>query len=465
MKCGGVATERIRGRLRDKRTRWKQLLQAGLCSAFVLSVIVGGYEIEWADAPPLRHSAPNHNSVNAHSEFVEKAIQAGVLSGAMEEISPCDVYDRLWCILPLGVANNAEGKLRLIYDARFVNEYVAQRKFKMETLQQQGRHVFAGQLFGSVLDISSAFHHVEFHSRSTKFMGFQYGGRSYCWRSLPFGLTSAPRVFTAVTRPLVNLWRRSGFRVLPYLDDFPNAARSWEAARDQARQMTSDLEDVGFLVQAKKCIGVDDPLSTIRALGFDIDLAAQLFRCPIEKLERMAKLASDLLAAKHKVAVKRVAGVAGLIGSATVAIGPMARIRTRSMRNLQDRLRPGEDPSDRRAWNRHIAISPQARAELTWWAANAVSAGAEGMPIAQVLPVLVAEAMMGSDASASGWGGWVGIGQEAFKLTNQFVKNLMEKAPGGVSLQSLCRTAHKGIAVAGAFTREQAVMSSSWREL
>ena len=463
LKCGGVASERVRGRLRDKLPRWSQLFAAGLCSAFVLSVVTSGYQIEWESAPPPPFFALNHGSVLEHHTFVETAIKAGLLSGAMQEVPG---RDALRCIMPLGVAANAEGKLRLIYDARFANEFIMKRKFKMETLQRQGRHVFADQLFGSVIDISSAFHHVELHSDSVPFMGFEYQGRFYCWRSLPFGLSSAPRVFTAVTKPLVNLWRRSGFRVLPYLDDFPNAARTWEAALAQARRMMDDLGEVGFLVQAKKCVGVENPSSTIRALGFDIDLAAQVFRCPAEKLRRIAMQAAELMAAKHKVAVRRVAAVAGLISSATLGVGPMARICSRSLlRNLEDRLRPGEHPNSKRAWARHIKVSAQALAELQWWAKNALAAGADGMPIARVLPVLVADASMASDASATGWGGWIGIGSEAFRVTNQFVRNLMRRAPTGVSLTALCRAAHQGIEVAGAFTPDQAAQSSSWREL
>jgi hypothetical protein len=103
----------------------------------------------------------------------------------------------------------------------------------------------------------------------------------------------------------------------------------------------------------------------------------------------------------------------------------------------------------------------QALAELQWWAENALAAGAKGMPMARVLPVIVADATMASDASATGWGGWIGIGSEACRVTNQFVDNLMRKAPVGVSLTALCKAAHQGIEVAGAFTPEQAARSSS----
>ena len=72
--------------------------------------------------------------------------------------------------------------------------------------------------------------------------------------------------------------------------------------------------------------------------------------CPAEKLARIVSQASDLLKAKRKVAVRKVAALAGLITSATLALGQVARIQSRSMlRNLEDRLYPGEDPKSKLA--------------------------------------------------------------------------------------------------------------------
>jgi hypothetical protein len=202
-KMGGVCSERIHGRLRAKGAQWRNLARAGLVSSFVLSVVLSGYVLEWEEhlGPPPAFSAPNHDSVYEHANFVRGALKAALSSGAISAIC----RSKLRCIMPLGVAANAEGKLRLIYDARYVNSYVHYQKFKMEELHRQGRHIFAGQQFGSVLDISSAFHHIEVNEEFWEFLGFEFEGATYWWKSLPFGLTSAPRVFSMVMRPLVNL--------------------------------------------------------------------------------------------------------------------------------------------------------------------------------------------------------------------------------------------------------------------
>ena len=48
----------------------------------------------------------------------------------------------------------------------------------------------------------------------------------YEFKFLPFGLTSAPYVFTKVVRQLVKYWRGRGDLILMYLDDGIGGDRS-----------------------------------------------------------------------------------------------------------------------------------------------------------------------------------------------------------------------------------------------
>jgi len=231
--------------------------------------------------------------------------------------------------------------------------------------------------------------------------------------------------------------------------------------------MMQDLGDLGFLVHAKKCVGVDDPQRAIEALGMTIDFASQTFRCPLRKLERIRQKALGIWEQRRSgVAAKKLAGLAGLVVSTTVGVGPVARIRSRSMlSNLEARLNAGEDPSSRSAWRRKIALSEEAIAELAWWVANALGRVNLGMPIAHLLPVIVGDVTLASDASATGWGGWIGVGSEASLASKTVLENLMKVAPAGVTLTEVARAARTGIEVAGSFTEEQSRASSSWREL
>jgi hypothetical protein len=110
-----------------------------------------------------------------------------------------------------------------------------------------------------------------------------------------------------------------------------------------------------------------------------------------------------------------------------------------------------------------VTLSAAAVAELTWWVAHATTSFGQGMPIAHAHPIWVCDASGASDASASGWGGWIALGGEI--VENAFINNLISAAPEGVRISEVVRAAQRGIEAAGSFTAEQAARSSSWREL
>src|SRR5205823_5538304 len=48
---------------------------------------------------------------------------------------------------------------------------------------------------------------------------FDFLDKRYCFKCLPFGLTSSSRVFTKILKPLIKLIRAKGIRVVVYLND------------------------------------------------------------------------------------------------------------------------------------------------------------------------------------------------------------------------------------------------------
>ena len=120
--------------------------QIGLICAITLSVIDVGYQLQWdpVKGPPPRRWLHNHPSARMHSGFVTEKVTEGTALGTMLRCSRED----LWCILPLGVASNALGKLRLIWDGRWVNRHLPKEKFRMETLQREGRTLFERSSWG-----------------------------------------------------------------------------------------------------------------------------------------------------------------------------------------------------------------------------------------------------------------------------------------------------------------------------
>ncbi len=68
----------------------------------------------------------------------------------------------------------------------------------MNSLQREGRALIESARFGGTADISSAYHHIPMHPDSTCYLGFEWEGQFYQILVLPFGLSTAPLVFSTV---------------------------------------------------------------------------------------------------------------------------------------------------------------------------------------------------------------------------------------------------------------------------
>ena len=141
----------------------------GLICALTLSVLSGGFRVDWdpvkGPAPPafLRKKNRNYPSALAEAAFVLDAIPAESFPAsppALRWNAPTESHAELICIFPLGFAFNSAGKRRLIWDGRYVNQYLRKRPFHEETLQREGRALFESSSFGCTLNVSSAYHHV-----------------------------------------------------------------------------------------------------------------------------------------------------------------------------------------------------------------------------------------------------------------------------------------------------------------
>ena len=69
---------------------------------------------------------------------------------------------------------------------------------------------------------------------------------------LPFGLSSAPYIFSKLVRSLVNYWRGLGRRVVTFLDDGVGGSPDYASCLVHSRLSRSDLDSTGFFVNLQK---------------------------------------------------------------------------------------------------------------------------------------------------------------------------------------------------------------------
>ena len=278
----------------------------------------------------LRVCLPNNRSAFHHSDFVSSAISDLVNLGLIVELFlPPTVIN------PLSVSVNSEGKARLILDLRHVNKHIPKAKFRMEDWKVFLQYVLRGGYMFK-FDLKSGYHHVDVCQSHQQFLGFQWplgGGvnRYFCFTVLPFGLSSAPYLFTKLFRPLVRYWRASDIHLVLYLDDGAGCEKDFLTTKRSSDRLRSDLVKAGLVANCDKSVWV--PVQRLEWLGISWDLFnAILF---ISQL-RIDRLISALHAFKEKlpyVTPRFVASVVGKIISLSPCVGNVSLIMSRFLQS------------------------------------------------------------------------------------------------------------------------------------
>ena len=178
------------GRLKSHINIWRRTTN----DSFVLSVIQHGYRIQWHDSiPPPQSEQKNSKNCENHTKFITKSVDESLHLGVVQETSKEHIHN----VLPLNVnVKKNNGKLRLIFNAMFINQFMVVPTFKYPQLHKEGREIFGNSLWAYGIDISQAFYHIEIDPNYRKYLGFFWNGKYYTFVCMPFGTAFGPWLWT-----------------------------------------------------------------------------------------------------------------------------------------------------------------------------------------------------------------------------------------------------------------------------
>ena len=140
---------------------------------------------------------------------------------------------------------------RPVIDLSCLNKFLAISKFKMETPESIRASLRKNEWVTSI-DLTDAYLHIPIHPQSHKYLCFFHKGVSYQFTSLPFGLATAPLIFTSIVKEVRLLALQQGIRIHQYLDDWLIRAPSKEECHKQTQKLLNLIQELGFLVNHKK---------------------------------------------------------------------------------------------------------------------------------------------------------------------------------------------------------------------
>ena len=125
-----------------------------------------------------------------------------------------------------------------------------------------------------------------------RYLRFVWAEQTYEFQCLPFGLSSAPRVFTKLLKPVVGLLRHQGIRLVIFLDDMLVLAQSKEDLVAQMDQIAQMFRLLDFSINREK--SQLRPTQQIQFLGFLIDSQKLMIRLIQEKVAMLIETCRNI---------------------------------------------------------------------------------------------------------------------------------------------------------------------------
>ncbi|XP_033099816.1 E3 ubiquitin-protein ligase UBR4-like [Anneissia japonica] len=364
---------------------WEQLSP----DSWIMQTISRGYQIEFT-SPPVAYGGMNM-PIPASPEKRE-ALFSGVndllLKGAVVEVFP--TTEDKGFVSTLFLTEKSSGGWRPILNLRRLNQWIRPQKFHMDTLALILQGLMPGD-WAATIDLKDAYFHVPIFPEDRKWLRFRLDGRTYQFKVLPFGLSTAPRVFTRVVKSLGPVFHARGIRIFMYLDDWLVVANSRVTLLHHLSIVLDMTETVGFIINREKSVLVPTQLPLF--LGAHIDLVHSVAFPSTGRISKCQLAITQLLSLPHSPAESWLR-MLGFLAS-LVDLVPYCRLR---MRPLQLHLLAFFSPASRDL-SAQIPLNAFVARHLRWWLQENVLQGGKSFP--DPLPAF----RFSADASLGGWGG------------------------------------------------------------
>lgn len=256
---------------------------------YIVDGIRSGFRVGFDYTRSCSRSGRNMSSTRDHAHVVRDYLAVECAAGRVLGPLPPDDFPQVHVgVIP----KKTPGKWRLIIDlsapeGASVNDGVSSELCSMRyiSVEHATRAVIAkgvGALLAKI-DVARAYRNIPIHPDDRWLLGMIWDGSLFIDTALPFGLRSAPKIFSAVADAVEWILRQEGVQVvMHYLDDFlvVGASRSGEC-QHAVNIVLRVFATLGLPVAEDKLEG---PSTLLSFLGLEIDTVAMELRLPAEKL-------------------------------------------------------------------------------------------------------------------------------------------------------------------------------------
>lgn len=243
---------------------------------------IKGYKIPFS-SPPIQSDYPknNLNSVSDISTFqseINKLLDKGA-------ISPCCRVDGDF-LSSIFLVDKPNGDKRFILNLKKLNKFITPPHFKMEDIRTAIKLV-TPNCFLATIDLKDAYYLLPIHSNYKKYLRFEFQEKVYEFNCLPFGLNTAPLVFTKLMKPVMEHLRLHGWLSTIFLDDILLIDKTYSQCERNVKTTIDLLKNLGFLINYEKSSII--PKTSCKFLGFVLNMDSFCLQLPQDKINKVLR--------------------------------------------------------------------------------------------------------------------------------------------------------------------------------
>jgi len=169
----------------------------------------------------------------------------------------------------------------------------------------------------SKIDLQDAYYLIPIKKVDRKYLRFRYKGVFYQFNCLPFGLCTAPRVYTTILKPVLSVLRSNRCNIVGYLDDLLLLDKDQCTLASKCSETLKLLNILGLPINHKK--SEPNPCQKIEYLGFVFDSLQMTISLPNRKVINIIRVLKSTLL-KKMVTIQALAELLGSLVSLTPAV-------------------------------------------------------------------------------------------------------------------------------------------------
>ena len=408
------------GGIKDYVHEWTKITT----DPFVLDAVTHCHiEFDYEPDPQINSTRPHDSFSSMEQQVIDNEIQKFLKKGIIRPTMPTsgDI------ISPIFVTPKKDGSHRVIFSLKKLNESVSYHHFKLDTLQTAVQLVTPG-CFMTSIDLKDAYYSIPISEDHQKYLKFYWRDKLYTFTCLPMGLSSSPRIFTKVLKPLFSHLRsKFGDICLSYIDDSLYIGEFAVHCAETTLHAVDLFSRLGLKINPEKSVIV--PSQTIEFLGFVIDSVRMTVTLTARKMGKIKSLCLSFLRPGKLFTIRQVASFIGKLVSAFpgVEFGPLHYRHLTADKEYHLTLNSHN-------FDAEMSLSQASLTEVQWWSDNILLSYKH---IRHPAPNVVIH----TDASSVGWGARIDEATQTAGIWSQFESamhiNILELLAVKFALSSL----------------------------